>query len=56
MPWFARPPDIQQPDKMKYTLKAAPAASAIELQNENRQKQSESRRTLVSIGEKSGQG
>jgi hypothetical protein len=24
MPWFVRLPDMQQPDKMKYTLKAAP--------------------------------
>jgi len=44
MPWFVRLPDMQQPDKMKYTLKAAPAASAIELKN---QKSAKTKRILV---------
>ena len=44
MPWFVRLPDMQQPDKMKYTLKAAPTASAIELKN---QKSAKAKRLLV---------
>ena len=35
---------MQQPDKMKYTLKAAPATSAIELKNE---KSAKAKRILV---------
>ena len=44
MLWFVRLPDMRQPDKMKYTLKAAPAASAIELKNE---KPAKAKRILV---------
>jgi hypothetical protein len=46
MPWFVRLPDMQQPDKMKNTLKAAPAASAVELKNE---KAAKAKRILVGV-------
>jgi transposase len=46
MPWFVRLPDMQQPDKMKNTLKAAPTANAIELKNE---KSSKAKRILLGV-------